>query len=165
MQGKVKVVYFRRVCKDLETKFTGGNIIKERNIWVVSLLRYSAAFINWNCIELTHLDRRNRELITMHKTLHWKGNVDHLYLPKRQGVRGLQGVKKTVKLTNLGLQNYVKESRERLRTAARSMNIDLIDPIWETIIEAKKQRKEERTISWGGAGECCIASVYEKLRK
>ena len=103
----------------------------------------------------------------MHKTLHWKGNVDHLYLPKRQGVRGLQGVKKTVKLTNLGLQNYVKESRERLRTAARSMNIDLIDPIWETIIEAKKQRKEERTISWGGgaAGECYIASVYEKLRK
>ena len=37
--------------------------------------------------------------------------------------------KKTVKLTNLRLQNYVKECRERLRTVGRSMNIDLIDPI------------------------------------
>ena len=59
----------------------------------------------------------------------------------------MQGVKETANLTNLGLENYVKESRERLLTAARYLDIDLIDPIGETTIEAKKQKKEERTIS------------------
>ena len=31
---------------------------------------------------------------------------------------------------------------------ARSVYIDLIEPIQETTIEAKKQKKEERAISW-----------------
>ena len=75
-----------------------------------------------------------------------KGNVDCLYIPRKEGGRGLQGVEETINLTNLGLENYVKESRERLLTAARSMDIDLIEPIRETTIEAKKQKKEERTI-------------------
>ena len=51
-------------------------------------------------------------------------------------------------MTNLGLEDYLKESRERLLTTARSVDIDLIEPIRETTIEAKKQKKEERAISW-----------------
>ena len=60
----------------------------------------------------------------------------------------MQGVEEVVKLTNLGLENHVKESRERLLTAAGPLDIDLIESIRETKIEAKKQKKEERTISW-----------------
>ena len=84
----------------------------------------------------------------MHNALHPKSNVDRLYIPRKEGGRGLQGVKETVKLTNLGLENYVKESRDRLLTAAKSVDIDLIEPIRETTVETKKQKKEERTISW-----------------
>ena len=51
-------------------------------------------------------------------------------------------------MTNLGLEDYLKESRERLLTTGRSVDIDLIEPIRETTIEAKKQKKEERAISW-----------------
>ena len=46
MKEKVKTEYLRRVRKVLETKLNGGNIIKRINTWVVSLLRYSAAFID-----------------------------------------------------------------------------------------------------------------------
>ena len=35
----------------------------------------------------------------------------------------------------------------RLITAARSVDIDLIEPIRETIIETKKQKKKQRVIS------------------
>ena len=38
--------------------------------------------------------------------------------------------------------------RPGLLTAARSVDIDLVEPIQETTGEAKKQKKEERTISW-----------------
>ena len=145
MKEKVKTECLRRVRKVLETKLNGGNILKGINTWA---LKYSAAFIDWNCTELTQLDRITRKLMTMHNALHPESNVDHLYIPRKEGGRGLQGVGDSVKLTNLGLENYVKESRERLLTAARSVDIDLIQPIQETTSEAKKQKKEERTISW-----------------
>ena len=57
--------------------------------------------------------------MTMHNALHPKSNIDHLYIPRKEGGRGLQGVDETVKVTNLGLENYVKESKERLHTGAR----------------------------------------------
>ena len=129
MKEKVKGGYLRRVRKVLETKLNGGNITKGINTWTVSLLRYSVALIDWNCTEQTQLDQRTRQLMTMHNALHSKSNVDRLYIPRKEGGRGLQGVKEAVKLTNLGLENYVKESRERLLTAARSVDIDLIEPI------------------------------------
>ena len=49
-------------------------------------------------------------------------------------------------MTHLGLQNDVKDSRERLLTAARSVDIDLIESIQETKIEAKKQKNDERRV-------------------
>ena len=84
----------------------------------------------------------------MLNALYSKSNVDRLYITWKVGGRGLQGGKETVNLTNLELENYVKESRERLLTAARYVDIDLIEPAQETKIEAEKQKKEERTISW-----------------
>ena len=65
----------------------------------------------------------------MHNVLHPKSNVDRLYIPRKEGGRGLQGVEEAVKVTNLGLENYEKDSRERLLTAARSVDIDLTEPI------------------------------------
>ena len=137
MKEKVKTEYLRRVRKVLETKLNGGNIIKGINTWVVSLLRYSAAFIDRNCRELTQLVQRTRKLMTMHNALHPKKNVDRLYIPRKEGDRKLQGVEEAVKLTKLGLENYVMESRERLLTAARSVDIDLTEPIREATIEAR----------------------------
>ena len=46
MKEMTKTEYLRRVRKVLENKFNGGNISKGINAWEVSLLRYSAAFID-----------------------------------------------------------------------------------------------------------------------
>ena len=148
MKEKVKVEYPRRVRKVLKTKLNGANIIKGIKIWEMSLLRYSAAFIDWNWTELTQRDRRTRKLMTADNALHPKINVNRLYIPSKEGGRALQGVKEMVKVKYLGLENYGKESRERLLTASRPADIDFIEPIQETTIEAKKQKKEERTVSW-----------------
>ena len=95
---------------------------------------------------MTQADQRTRTLMTMHKVRHPKSIHDRLYIPRNEGGRVLQGVEEAVKLTNLGLENYVKESRECLFTTARSVDIDLIELIQETKIEVKKQKKVERTI-------------------
>ena len=125
MKKKVADKYLRILRKILGSKLNGGNIIKGLNTWTVSLLRYSEAFIDWNCAELAQLDRGTRKLMTMHNALHQKSNVDRLYIPKKEGGRRSQGVKETVNLTNLGSEIYAKESRERLPTPVRSVDIGL----------------------------------------
>ena len=139
MKEKVKAEYHRKVTKVLQTKLNGGNIIKEIKAWAASLQRYSAVFIDWNSTELTQIDRRTGKLMTTHNALHSKSNLDHLYIPREEGGRGFQCIEETVKLAKLGLGDYVRNSRQRLLTAARSVNIDLIQPIQESNIEAKKQ--------------------------
>ena len=55
--------YLRRVRKALKTKLKSGNKIKGINTWPVSLPRYSVAFIDWNCADLTQLDRITKKLM------------------------------------------------------------------------------------------------------
>ena len=101
--------------------------------------------------------------MTMHNALHPKSNVHGLNISKKEGGRELQGVEETVQMTNLGWENCVKESRECLLTAARSVDIDLIEPIRETTIEAKKQKNRKEQFL--GRKKCCMASLCDKLRK
>ena len=42
----------------------------------------------------------------------------------------------------------MKDFRERLLNTARSMDFDSIDPVQQTRIDTKRQKKEERTSSW-----------------
>lgn len=64
----------------LETKLNGNKIIRAINTWAVSAERYSTPFLDWRKQEIEELDKNNRKLMTMHKTLHPKSNVDLLYI-------------------------------------------------------------------------------------
>ena len=44
------------------------------------LVRYSGPFLKWTRDELTQMDRRTRKLMTMHKALHPRDDVDRLYV-------------------------------------------------------------------------------------
>ena len=55
----------------------------------VPVLRHSFGIINWHQEELQKLDRKTRKLLTIHGQHHPKGDVDHLYVPRKEGGRGL----------------------------------------------------------------------------
>ena len=74
--------------KILETKLNSGNIITGVTTWEISSLRYSAAFL-----DLTgEIDKRTRKLMTMHQTLNGKSDEARIYLPRKEGRRGLKSV-------------------------------------------------------------------------
>ena len=77
----------------------------------------------------------------MHNGFHPKSNVDRLYLSKSDGGRGLIVVQDTVETAILGLRNYVRDSKERLLIAARTIEED---GDRETPIEYKKRTTNER---------------------
>ena len=99
-----------------------GNIIKGINSWAIPVFRYPAAFINWTKTELQWMDERTRKLLTTHNGLHPRSNVDRTYIPRKEGGRGLLCVENTVHLAKIGLERYVKESKEQLIIAARGDN-------------------------------------------
>ena len=118
----IRILVRRRVRKILETKLNGGNIIKGINSWDIPVLRYSAAFLNWTKTELHLMDQRTRNLLSMHNGLHPRNNVDRTYIPRKDGGRGLMCIEDNVILAKIGLERYVKESKERLIIAARGDN-------------------------------------------
>ena len=143
MKNNLTKEYFRRVRKLLKTKLNGGNVIKGINTWAVSLLRYTAAFVDWTKDELREIDRRTRKYLNMYKALHPRDSVARLYLPRNLGGRGLFSVEDCADKARLGLMTYVRESQESLITAARAEIKKEINEI-EDVEEFKKRKTEER---------------------
>ena len=76
--------FIRRLRKVLRSKLNGGNLVRGVNTWVVSLLRYSVAFVSWRKSELQAIDRKTRTLFTIYGVLHPKSDIDRLYIPRKE---------------------------------------------------------------------------------
>ena len=56
------------------------------NTWAIVILRYSAGVVEWRSDKLKELDRKTRNMMTIHGALHPKSYVDRMYLPRQKGV-------------------------------------------------------------------------------
>ena len=128
----------------MKSKLNGGNLVRGVNTWAVSLLRYPAAFISWRKSELQATDRKTRKLFTIYGAFHTKSDVDRLYIPKREGGRGLILIEDCVELAIRGLEVYVHGSEERLIHTARGDKIDGL----EAASVLKKSKKKKRLEDW-----------------
>ena len=139
--------YYRRVRKILETTLNSGNIITEINTQAISLLRYSAALLDWTEAELEQMYRKTRKLMTMHWPLNPKSDVARTSLSRKERGRGLISVEETVNLAILGLERYVLTSEEGLLIAARRVDGDYEQHLGmiESVEEFEERRRNERS--------------------
>ena len=93
--------------KLLETKLNSRNLIKGINTWAVPLVRYSGPFLKWTRDELRQMYQRTRKLLTMHKALHPRDDVDRLYVPRKEGGRGLASIEDSVDTSIQRLEDYI----------------------------------------------------------
>ena len=117
-----------------------GNLVQGVNIWAVSLLRYSAAFISWRKCELQAIDRKTRKLFTIYEGLHPKSDVDRLYIPRKYRMRGLIAIEDCVEFAVRGLEVYVHGSEERLLQAARQDRENGLEAAG--VLKKSKERKK-----------------------
>ena len=80
----------------------------------------------------------------MHGGLHPKSNVDRLYIPRKEGGRGLLNVEDVINLAVIGLERYVCNSNERLLAAARAAN----EYEGDSEIEYKVRKTKEGCHAW-----------------
>ena len=148
LEEKVKLnvskEYIRRLRKVLKSELNGGNLVRGVNAWVLSLLRYSAASVSWRKSELEAIDRRTRKLFTMYWAFHPKSDVDRLYIPRKEGGRGLISIKDCVELAIRGLEVYFHGCEERLMQAARGDKMGDL----EAASVLKRSKKEKKLKDW-----------------
>ena len=118
IKERIKKDYLRRARKLLETKLYRMNIVKGLNTWAVLLVRYSGPFLKWTRDELKPIDQRTRKLMTLHKALHPRDNVD------RRGRKGLASIEDSLDTSIQQLKDYIEKRGGRLITATRNNTTD-----------------------------------------
>ena len=128
----------------MKSKLNGGNLVQGVNTWAVSLLRYSEAIISWRKCELQTIDRKTRKLFTIYGGLHPKSDANRLYIPRKDGGRGLIAIEDCVVLALRSLEVYVHGSDERLLQTDRGDRVDDL----EAASVLKKANKEKILQDW-----------------
>ena len=68
--------YLKRLRKVLKSKLNVGNLVCRVNLWGVSLLRFSAAFVSCRKSELQAINKKTRKLFPIYGALHPTSDVD-----------------------------------------------------------------------------------------
>ena len=113
MKDKIKKEYLRRTKTLLETKLR----IKGMNNCAVHLVRYSGPFVKWAREELKQMDQRTRKLMTMHKALHSRDDVDRLYVSRKPVGRGLASTEDSIDALIQRFEDYIERNEGVLITA------------------------------------------------
>ena len=124
--------YPRRTRKLLETKLSSRNLIEGINTWTVPLVRYSGPFLKWI--------KEQRKLMTMHKALHPRDDVDRLYVSRKEGGRGLASIEDSVDTSIQLLEDYIEKHERGLIAAIRNDTDNTIDD--RTTRKQKLEKKQ-----------------------
>ena len=143
MKEKIQKEYLRRTRKLLKTKLNGRNIIKGINTWAVPLVRYSGPFLKWTRDELKQMDPRTRKLMTMHKALHPRDDVDRLYVSRKDAGRGFANIEDSVDASIQRLEDCIQKHEGRLITAIENDTDNTMD---NRIIITRKQKWEGKQL-------------------
>ena len=79
---KVKEVYQKRVTLLMKTHLNGKNLFQALNTWAISVIRYSAAFLDWTKEETKELGCWTKKQLIAGRALHPKSNVMRVYIKR-----------------------------------------------------------------------------------
>jgi len=112
MKEKIRLEYFRRLRLVLRSQLNSRNKFHAVNAYCLPVVRYAAGIIRWSVNDLKSMDRKTRKLLTIHRGLHPRSDVDRLYLPRKMGGRGLKSVEDVVNEEKCSLSYYLSRSQE-----------------------------------------------------
>ena len=87
------------------------------------------------------MDQRTRKLMTMNKALHPRDDIDRLYVPRKEGERGLASIEDTVDASIKRLEHYTEKHERGLIIAIRNDTDNTID---DWIATTRKQKWEKK---------------------
>ena len=114
MKEKIRKGYYHRIKLILKSKLNSSNKISDINTLAIPFEVYSINIINWQIKEIRKMDAKKSRLFTIHKMHHPKAKVDRMYLPRKEGWRGLIQFDCTHKTSTIGLDKYIASTKDQL---------------------------------------------------
>ena len=139
VKDKASATYRKRLRQVLKSRLNGRNKIDAINTYALPVITYTAGIINWSQNELAELDRKTRKTLTMYGGLHPRADVHRLYIPRKNGGRGLREVAASVTFQCAGLQEYIMEAKD---------SDPLIEAVWQNRVLTGYKPKKEAMADW-----------------
>uniref|UniRef100_A0A336M9S3 CSON013850 protein n=1 Tax=Culicoides sonorensis TaxID=179676 RepID=A0A336M9S3_CULSO len=93
------------------------NIITSINSWAIPVLTYSFGIVKWSNSDLEALDRTTRRMLKKFRCLHPNSSIIRLYLPRKEGGRGLLNINKMCKKQVEKMKINLTRSTDRIITS------------------------------------------------
>jgi hypothetical protein len=133
----------RRLRLELGTELSAKNKIQTIGSLTVQILRYTFGIVNWHQEELQKLDRKTRKLLTIYKQHHPKADVDRLYVPRKQGGRGLMQLEATHAVEITKLVEYVDRKEDPVIQVVRTHQHNTDSAVLQTARYLKTEVQRE----------------------
>ena len=89
------------------------------------------------------MDQRTRKLMTMHKVLHPRDDVDRLFVSRKEGRRELGSIEDSVDASIQRLEDYIKKNEVGLITTLKN---DTDSTMANRMTMTRKQKWEEKQL-------------------
>ena len=101
----------------LKLQASAPQLISAINSWALGSFKYSVGIVDWSHNSLKAMDLMIRQRIGRRGLRGSRGGKKHLYLPRKQGGRGLQSAKTIERAAYIRLDNYIQKELRWLRNA------------------------------------------------
>jgi len=127
----------------LGTELNAKNKIQAIGSLAVPVLRYSFEIVNWHQGEVQKLDRKTRKLLTIHGQHRPKADVDRLYVPRKQGGRGLMQLEAAHAVEITKLVGYVDRKEDLLIQVVKTHQHNTDSAVLQTARSLKTEVQKE----------------------
>jgi hypothetical protein len=135
---KLKKQYARRLRLIFNTELSAKNKMQANGSLAVPVLRYSFGIINWHQEELKKLDRKTRKILTIHSQHHPRADIGRLYVPRKEGGKGLMQVEGAYIAETINLIEYVENKEDPLLQIVRIHQHNTNSALLQTANKFKK---------------------------
>ena len=89
----------------LQSELNAKNKLEAAKTLAIPVVSYSFNVASWNLEEIKRIDRKIRKLMTANRMHHPKADVTRMYIPRKEGRRGMINLELTYKTTTIGLNS------------------------------------------------------------
>ena len=121
------------------TELSAKNKIHAIGSLAVPELRYNFGIVNWHQEKLQKLGQKTRKLLTFHGQHHPKADLERLYVPRKQGGRGLMQLEEAHAVGITKLMEYVNRKEDPLIQVVRIHQTTLTQQCYRRL-DASRQK-------------------------
>ena len=110
---KVTTEYYRRIRIIWNSELNAKNKTTAHNCFALPIIVTTIGILDWTIKQLEDIDIRTRKILTMTGNFHTNSDKDRLYVPRKEGGRGLKSIEDCYKSRIVGLRRHIIRDKER----------------------------------------------------